>query len=137
MSHYTTKNAENVFSSNYALYGETSQRVMNTLDGYSHDIGIYSIDESFPDLTGVPHDLNTYCREMITKVHKWTGIPVCVGIAHTKTLTKLANRIAREFPQLNGVHIPDAGEKRIKALKWVKVGDGRTLNKIISRMLYN
>ena len=117
------KNAVNVFSSNYALYGDMSQRVMNILAGYSPDIEIYSIDESFLDLTGVPHDLYTYCREMITKVQKWTGIPICVGIAPTKTLAKLANRIAKKFPQLNGVHILDTEEKRIKALKWVKVGD--------------
>lgn len=117
------KNAVNVFSSNYALYGDMSQRVMNILSRYSPDIEIYSIDESFLDLTGVPHDLYKYCREMITKVFKWTGIPICVGIAHTKTLAKLANRIAKKFSQLNGVHILDTEEKRIKALKWVKVGD--------------
>lgn len=117
------KNHVNVFSSNYALYGDMSQRVMNILAAYTPNIEIYSIDESFLDLSGVPHNLRDYGLQMRKRVLKWTGIPISVGVAPTKTLAKLANRIAKKFPELENVHIIDSEEKRIKALKWAKVGD--------------
>lgn len=117
------KHNVNVFSSNYALYGDMSQRVMNILSGFTPELEIYSIDESFLNLTGIQGNLVDYAKQIRTRVKKWTGIPVSVGIASTKTLAKLANRISKKFPELNGVHLIDSEEKRIKALKWAKVGD--------------
>lgn len=112
-----------VFSSNYALYGDMSQRVMNILSGFAPDLEIYSIDESFLNLSGFSGNLTDYGQQMRRRVKKWTGIPISVGIAETKTLAKLANRIAKRFPELNNVYIIDSEAKRIKALKWAKVGD--------------
>ncbi len=114
-----------VFSANFALYGDMSQRVMSILSEYTPDIEIYSIDESFLKLKGFDFfNLNDYGKEMRDKVVKWTGIPISVGIAPTKTLSKVANRIAKKYPQqTGGVYIIDSEEKRIKALKWLKVED--------------
>lgn len=114
-----------VFSSNYALYGDLSNRVMNILSNFSPKIEIYSIDEAFLDLRGYSlYDLQEYGEIMKEKVTKGTGIPVCIGIAPTKSLSKLANRIAKKFPEkTNGVYIIDSEEKRIKALKWLKIED--------------
>jgi DNA polymerase V len=116
-------NRVHVFSSNYALYGDMSQRVMNILSGFSPGIEIYSIDEAFLQLSGIDGNLNEYALKIRERVKKWVGIPVSVGIAPTKTLAKLANRISKKFPELNGVHTIDTDEKRIKALKWTKTGD--------------
>lgn len=114
-----------VFSSNYALYGDMSTRVMNILAEFSPDIEVYSIDEAFLYFDGFErYDLNEYGKKIKYKVTKSTGIPVSIGFAPTKALTKVANRIAKKFPeQTNGVHIIDSEEKRIKALKWLKIAD--------------
>ena len=93
-----------VFSSNYTLYGDMSQRVMETLDPFSPDLEIYSIDEAFLSLSGfTARNLTKYGRLMRTTVKRWTGLPVSVGIAETKTLAKIANRIAKRTPDTNGV----------------------------------
>ena len=84
-----------VFSSNYALYGDLSRRVMQVLAGFSPRIEIYSIDECFLDLAGV-RDPTALGLEIARTVRRWTGIPVAVGIAPTKTLAKLANRLAKK-----------------------------------------
>lgn len=119
------ENKVHVFSANFALYGDMSQRVMEVLGEYSPDMEIYSIDEAFLKLTGFErYDLQDYGNQMRRKVTKWTGIPISVGIAPTKALAKVANRIAKKFPeQTNGVYIIDSEEKRIKALKWLPVED--------------
>lgn len=116
-------NHVHIFSSNYALYGDMSQRVMNILSDFTPEIEIYSIDEAFLELTGINGNLNEYAQKIRERIKKWVGIPVSVGIAPTKTLAKLANRISKKFPELNGVHIIDSDEKRIKALKWAKTSD--------------
>lgn len=85
-----------VFSSNYALYGDMSRRVMQVLGRFAPRQEIYSIDECFLDLAGLPWDLTPYALEMARTVKRWTGIPVSVGIGPTKTLAKLANRIAKK-----------------------------------------
>jgi DNA polymerase V len=89
-------------SSNYALYADMSNRVMSILSDYSPRHEVYSIDESFVDLTGMPklRDVSYAMRE---RVIKWTGIPVCVGIGPTKTLAKLANHVAKKHPRSKGV----------------------------------
>src|SRR4029434_8451148 len=83
-----------VFSSNYTLYGDLSARVMTTLAQWAPAVEVYSIDEAFLDLTGLSTDaLRTYGQTLRTTMHRWTGIPVSIGIAPTKTLAKLANRL--------------------------------------------
>lgn len=93
-----------VFSSNYALYGDLSQRVMETLEQFCPDIERYSIDEAFLSLSGfTSRHLTNYGRTIRRTVQRWTGIPVSIGIAETKTLAKLANRIAKRNPDTSGV----------------------------------
>jgi DNA polymerase V len=119
------KHKINVFSANFALYGDMSHRVMTILGEYSPEMEIYSIDEAFIKLKGFEYfNLQEYGEEMQKRVTKWTGIPVSIGIAPTKALSKLANRIAKKFPdKTNSVYIIDNDEKRIKALKWLGVAD--------------
>lgn len=90
-------------SSNYALYADMSNRVMTILGDFSPNQEVYSIDECFLDITGFNKDLKTYGQEMRSRILKWTGLPVCVGIGSTKTLAKLANHIAKKQSQFNGV----------------------------------
>jgi DNA polymerase V len=120
-----SQNNLQVFSANFALYGDMSNRVMSILAEYSPEVEIYSIDEAFLKLTGFSYfNLQEYGEAMRSKVSKWTGIPISVGIAPTKSLAKVANRIAKKYPeQTKGVYIIDSDEKRIKALKWLKVED--------------
>ncbi len=119
------KNNINVFSSNYALYGDMSNRVMQTLATFSPDIEIYSIDEAFLKFTGFElFNFDTIGKDIRYKVTKWTGIPVSVGFAPTKALAKVANKIAKKFADRTGnVHIIDTEEKRLKALKWLPIED--------------
>jgi len=93
-----------VYSSNYTLYGDMSRRVMETLCQFTPALEIYSIDEAFLDLTGCrSQDLAGYGRTIRNTVKKWTGIPVSIGIARTKTLAKLANRLAKKSAKAAGV----------------------------------
>lgn len=93
-----------VFSSNYTLYGDMSQRVMETLAPLCPDLEIYSIDEAFLSLSWFStRNLTDYGRTIRATVKQWTGIPVSVGIAETKTLAKIANRVAKRTPDLGGV----------------------------------
>ena len=93
-----------VFSSNYTLYGDMSQRVMETLEPFCPDLEVYSIDEAFLSLLGFErHNMTEYGRQIRGTVKRWTGLPVSVGIAETKTLAKIANRIAKRTPDLGGV----------------------------------
>jgi len=93
-----------VFSSNYSLYGDMSRRMNTVYEAFSPDIEIYSIDESFLDLTAVaPEQREELGRDLRATVTTWTGVPTCVGIGPTKTLAKLANKIAKSTPQLRGV----------------------------------
>jgi DNA polymerase V len=114
-----------VFSSNYPLYGDLSHRVMKILEGFTPHIEPYSIDEAFMSFDGVDvNDFQDYGIEMKTRIMKWLSIPVCVGFGESKALSKVANKIARKFPQqTKGVYVIDTEEKRIKALKWTKIED--------------
>lgn len=85
-----------ILSSNYELYGDMSARVMEILRGFSSEVEVYSIDEAFAGFDAENDDLNKVGDEIREKIKMWTGIPVSVGIAETKTLAKLANRFARE-----------------------------------------
>ncbi|NIF15611.1 Y-family DNA polymerase [Pantoea sp. Cy-639] len=90
------------FSSNYALYGDMSERVMSLIEAMVPAAEVYSIDECFTDLTGVQGDLLQFGREVRAKVLRCTGIPVGVGIARTKTLAKLANHTAKRLQAQTG-----------------------------------
>jgi DNA polymerase V len=90
------------FSSNYALYGQMSERVMTLIESMVPASEVYSIDEAFVDLTGVPGDLDALGREIRSKVYRCTGIPIGVGIARTKTLAKLANHTAKRLQTHTG-----------------------------------
>ena len=119
------KNNVEVFSSNFTLYGDMSSRVMSILSKYTPNIEIYSIDEAFLKFEGFDnYDLESYCKKIQKIVLKHTGIPISIGIAPTKALSKVANRISKKFPEkTNGVHLIDSNKKRVKALKWLKIGD--------------
>ena len=113
-----------VFSANFTLYGDMSNRVMTILSHYSPNQEIYSIDECFLDLSNMSVDLQEHGLKMHKQVFQWTGIPVSVGIAPTKSLAKVANRIAKKFKdKTGGSYLIDTEEKRIKALKWLMVED--------------
>lgn len=91
------KNNVHVFSSNYSLYGDISRRVMRTLKYFTSEIEIYSIDEAFLDLTSFPNDLvELFVKKIRNTILEWTGIPTSIGIATTKTLSKIANHIAKK-----------------------------------------
>lgn len=83
-------------SSNYALYADLSDRMMSIVGTYTPAIEVYSIDESFLDLTGFNLDLTAYASKLRAQVLQWLGLPTCVGIGQTKTLAKLANHIAKK-----------------------------------------
>ncbi|GAA4650678.1 translesion error-prone DNA polymerase V subunit UmuC [Kistimonas scapharcae] len=91
-------------SSNYALYGDMSSRFMSVLEQFSPKVEVYSIDEAFVDLAGFPADqLHGIGADMKQRVQQWTGLPIGVGIANNKTLAKLANYAAKNYPATGGV----------------------------------
>ena len=93
-----------VFSSNYALYGDMSRRVMETYHHFCPEVEVYSIDEAFLKLTAIGlGELDAYARDVRAAVGRWTGIPVSVGVGRTKVLAKLANRVAKKDPAAGGV----------------------------------
>ena len=96
-----------VFSSNYELYADISNRVMNVLTEFCPEIDIYSIDEAFLDLSSFKTniDLINFAHDCRDKIKKWVGIPVSIGIAPTRTLSKLANKVAKDDPRYGGVVI--------------------------------
>lgn len=104
MEELITKNKVFVFSSNYALYGDLSQRVMGVLSQMSPDIEIYSIDEAFLRIDSIRlYSPEEYARKIQSNIYEWLGIPVSVGIGSTKTLAKAANYLAKSFPGHRGV----------------------------------
>ena len=119
------KNKVHIFSSNFPLYGDMSNRVMNILAKYTPNIEIYSIDEAFLEFKGFQnYDLEQYGKEIRKIILKWTGIPVSIGFAPTKALAKVANRISKKFDKkTNGVYAINSNTKREKALKWLKIED--------------
>ena len=114
-----------LFSSNYALYGDLSNRVMSILGQFTPNLEIYSIDEAFLNFDGLTIvDYHSYGLQMKRRIQKWVGIPVCIGFAETKALSKIANKIAKKFQdRTQGIYVIDSEDKRIKALKWTKIED--------------
>jgi DNA polymerase V len=111
-------------SSNYALYGDMSRRVMETLLHFTPGIEVYSIDEAFLNLSGFARgSLADYGRLIRRTVIRWTGIPVSIGIAETKALAKIANRLAKKSPKAEGVLDLTASLYQEKALAVTDVED--------------
>lgn len=121
---FSQKNIQ-VFSSNYPLYGDMSSRVMRILERYTPNIEIYSIDEAFLQFKGFEHfNLDQQARKMKKQVQQWTGIPISIGIAPSKGLAKIANKIAKKYAhKTGGIYSINTEEQRVKALKWTAVRD--------------
>ena len=113
------------FSAKFELYNYKSQQVINIASSYVLEYEVYSIDELFLDLTGFKYiDIHEYCLKIKEEISERENIPVSIGIAPSKTLCKVANRIVKDFPEkFNGVYIMDTPEKIEKALKWLNIGD--------------
>jgi DNA polymerase V len=135
------KNKVEVFSSNYSLYGDLSRRVMRTLKRFNEEIEVYSIDEAFIDLSNFPDDeVEKVGKEIRDTVLQWTGIPTSIGIAKTKTLSKVANHIAKK--KQSGVTSLIGIENLDPILEKVEINDiwgvGRQLTKFYQKNgIYN
>lgn len=97
------RNGVVVLSSNFGLYCDLSARTMAVLASLAPSAEQYSIDECFLDLTGIPGDLAQWCRTLRATLDRWVGLPVSVGIGRTRTLAKLANRLAKKSERAGGV----------------------------------
>lgn len=129
------KNRVAVYSSNYTLYGDMSQRVMSTLRTLTSDLEVYSIDEAFVDLRGFSYrDPLEYGHEIRNTVKKWTGIPVSIGIAPSKTLAKVANKYAKKGP---GVVVLDTPERIEAALESFDIMDIWGIGHQRAKLLYS
>ena len=131
-----------VFSSNYTLYADMSRRVMNIISHSSPHTEIYSIDEAFVELSSLSIDYEEYAHQLRKTILQHTGIPVSIGIASTKTLSKVANHKAKKDESLNGVCSLVDHENIDQVLESTEVGDiwgvGRRLSKkLINHGIYN
>ena len=132
------KNNVKVFSSNYSLYGDISQRVMEILLGFSPEVEIYSIDEAFLNFKGFKnHELLTYCKHIRQTITQWVGIPVSIGVGSTKTLSKIANHLAKKEADYEGVCILKGDEKIEEALNRIEIGDVWGIGRRLSKFLRN
>ncbi|MDV7188535.1 Y-family DNA polymerase [Lutibacter sp. TH_r2] len=124
-----------VCSSNYSLYGDLSSRVMNIICQFSPSVEVYSIDEAFFKVDHIKQqDLIKYTTEIKETIEKWVGVSVSIGVAPTKSLAKVANKIAKKgFKKFNGICVIDTNVKLEKALKWTAIesvwGIGRRFSK--------
>ncbi len=124
------------FSSNYALYGDMSSRIVSILRDEAPDVIQYSIDEAFLDLTGINHpDIHGWGEQLCRKILKYTGMPVSLGIAPTNTLAKMASKYAKKYPAYNKCCVIGSEAQREKALKLFPVGDVWGIGRRISKNL--
>jgi DNA polymerase V len=127
-----------VFSSNYTLYGDLSDRVMTTLSQFADQLEVYSIDEAFLNLTALRHhNLTEYAHTIRNTVMQHTGIPVSVGIAPSKTLAKIANRLVKKKNKQLGVYCIDSMEKIQFALQHTPVKDIWGIGSRYTKLLTN
>ncbi len=143
IKHLIAKHKIQVFSSNYVLYGDMSHRVDDIIAQYSDQVENYSIDESFLKFDGFEHlDLTRHCQKMVGRIWQWLSLPVCVGLASTKTLAKVAGYYAKKMKIEGGV-LELATESRIeKALRNLPVEKiwgvgGRTKEHLNSMGIYS
>lgn len=125
-------------SANFSLYGDLSQRVMETIREFAHDVEVYSIDEAFVHIKDQAQDsLEEYTRELKALIYKRTGITVSIGVGQTKTQAKLATHIAKEYEIFQGVFILEDLSYYSSILKDLSVneiwGIGRQLTKRLER----
>lgn len=126
------------FSSNYVLYGDMSDRVMHTLAMFTPNVEIYSIDECFLDLGNFYDiDLFQYAWEIKRTVTKWTGIPVSLGVAPTKALAKVANKLAKKSAKANGVLVLTEPYHIQKALEATRIEDVWGVGRQYAKFLQN
>lgn len=113
------------FSSNYALYADMSARVMQTLEEMAPAVEVYSIDEAFLELTGVEasSSLTEFGQTVRQRIQQWIGLTVCVGIAPTKTLAKLANHAAKSWAKTGGVVDLTSQERQRKLMALLPVNE--------------
>lgn len=124
IQHLVEQHNIQLFSSNYALYADMSARVMAILEAFSPSLEVYSIDESFLDLTGIcQQEPIAYGQKIRKAVYRATGIPVCVGMGPTKTLAKLANYAAKKWKKTEGVLDLSDAVRRTKLMRIVPVGE--------------
>lgn len=123
-----------VYSTNFTLYGDMSDRVMNTLSNLVPEMEVYSVDEAFLHLHGI-EDVASYSKHIIRTVTKNTGISASIGVASTKTLGKIANHFAKKYKTYNNVCIIDSEEKRIKALQKTPISDVWGIGRLHTKML--
>lgn len=127
-----------VFSANFALYGDMSRRVMATLRALVPGIEVYSIDEAFFDLRGVDGPFDELGRSIGRTIRRNTGIPVSIGIAPTKTLAKIASKLAKQYPRLEGCCYMHRAEDIDKVLGCFPLRDvwgiGRRYGRMFDRM---
>ena len=132
IKHIINKHNINVFSTNFSLYGDMSKRVINTISTFDIKMEIYSIDEVFLDISEFKyHEINDFLNEIKNKILKWTGIPVSIGAARTKTLAKAANYISKRSKKHKGVFIINDFNRTqvLKLIPSIDVwGIGRKLN---------
>jgi DNA polymerase V len=127
-----------VYSSNYALYGDMSARVMTILKQFSPEVEIYSIDEAFLNLAGCGHgDLTSYAQRIRQAVRQWTGIPIAIGIGATKTLAKLANLLSKRSSAADGVVDLTVSQEPDEVLQSVPVKDVWGIGRSYTRLLQN
>lgn len=130
------RNGVAVFSSNYALYADISNRVMTTIEHLSAQVERYSIDECFVDTSGIQDQLG-FGFQIRNTVQQWTGITVGVGIAQTKTLAKLANHAAKKYPATGGVVDLTDRTRQLKLMQLVPVEDIWGVGQRISARLHS
>lgn len=124
------------FSSNYELYGDISDRIVTELENFTPEVEVYSIDEQFLGLSGFEHkDMLKYSRKLRNTVTRNVGIPLSLGLAPNKTLSKLANKISKKYQEYDNVYIIDSDEKRIDALKNTEISDVWGIGRQISKRL--
>ncbi|HKX23754.1 MAG TPA: Y-family DNA polymerase [Candidatus Saccharimonadales bacterium] len=111
-----------LFSANFRLYGDFSQRVVQILAQAAPEIEVYSVDESFLDISSLPtDDYERWALDLKAQIYQWTGIPVSIGVAPTKTLAKAAAELAKKTPGSSGVHLI-TDDNREELLRWLPVG---------------
>jgi len=127
-----------LLSSNYTLYGNISARIMQALQQFSPDLEIYSIDEAFLRFTDLPEqDLDLLGKKIRATIQTWIGVPVSVGFGSTKTLAKIANRVAKKFSSTEGVYNLCDHPNLPKVLKWLEVDNIWGVGRKYAKMLHS
>ncbi|MFO7896134.1 MAG: Y-family DNA polymerase [Candidatus Cloacimonadales bacterium] len=138
IEHYLARHRGILLSSNYTLYADISARIMQVLEQFSPDLEVYSIDEAFLRLTDLPQqDLLLLGSKIKKTVADWIGIPVSVGFGSTKTLAKIANRVAKKFRKTEGVYNLCQHPKLPQVLQWVQVEDIWGVGRQYAKMLHS